>query len=93
MNLREDIKDMKKEIEDVKNQSFTLEILHDYKTQNKRQFIVILVILGMWFVTIGYLIYILNDIGVETTTTTTSTTETIDIDDVDNIENSHIHNK
>ena len=88
MNLREDIKDMKKEIEDVKNQSFTLEILHDYKTQNKRQFIVILVILGMWFATIGYLIYVLNDIGVETTTTT----ETVDIDDVDNIEHSHIHN-
>ena len=43
----------------------------------------------MWFATIGYLIYILNYIGVETTTTE----ELIDIDDVDNIENSHIHNK
>ena len=43
----------------------------------------------MWFATIGYLVYILNDIGTETTTTE----ELIDIDDVDNIENSHIHNK
>ena len=58
------------------------------KKQNKRMFIIILVVLGMWFATIGYLIYVLNDIGVETTTTT----ETVDIDDVDNIEHSHIHN-
>ena len=65
-----------------------MSLLKDYKKQNKRQFIVILVILGMWFATIGYLVYILNDIGTETTTTE----ELIDIDDVDNIENSHIHN-
>ena len=31
-------------------------------------FIIILVILGMWFLTIGYLVYVLNDIGtIETT--------------------------
>ena len=87
MNLREDIKDMKKEIEDVKNQSFTLEILHDYKTQNKRQFIVILVILGMWFATIGYLVYVLNDI--DTITEETTTQEITDFDTI----NGNIVNK
>ena len=93
MGIREEMLEMKKEVEEIQEESFATQILKDYKKQSKRQFIVILVILGMWFATIGYLIYILNDIGVETTTTTTSTTETIDIDDVDNIENSHIHNK
>ena len=93
MNLKEEVLEMKKEVKEIQEESFATQILKDYKKQNKRQFIIILVILGMWFATIGYLIYILNDIGVETTTTTTSTTETIDIDDVDNIENSHIHNK
>ena len=93
MDIREEVLELEKEVKEMQEESFATQILKDYKKQNKRQFIIILVILGMWFATIGYLIYILNDIGVETTTTTTSTTETIDIDDVDNIENSHIHNK
>lgn len=93
MGLKEEMLEMKKEVKEIQEESFATQILQDYKKVNKRQFIVILVILAMWFATIGYLIYVLNDIGVETTTTTTSTTETIDIDDVDNIENSHIHNK
>ena len=79
---------MKKEVKEIQEESLAMSLLRDYKIQNKRQFIVILVILGMWFATIGYLVYILNDIGTETTTTE----ELIDIDDVDNIENSHIHN-
>ena len=50
--------------------SLAWEILQDAKKANKRQFIIILVILVMWFLTIGYLVYILNDIGtIETTTT------------------------
>ena len=93
MDIREEVLELEKEVKEIQEESFATQILKDYKRQSKRQFIIILVILGMWFATIGYLIYILNDIGVETTTTTTSTTETIDIDDVDNIENSHIHNK
>lgn len=50
--------------------SLAWELLQDAKKANKRQFIIILVILVMWFLTIGYLVYILNDIGtIETTTT------------------------
>ena len=70
MDIREEVLEMKKEVKEMQEESFATQILHDYKIQNKRQFIVILVILGMWFATIGYLIYILNDIGVKTTTTT-----------------------
>ena len=52
------------------NKSFAMELLNDYKKANKRQFIIILVILIMWFSTIGYLVYVLNDIETEITTTT-----------------------
>ena len=89
MDIREEVLEMKKEVKEIQEESLAMSLLKDYKIQNKRQFIVILVILGMWFATIGYLVYILNDISTETTTTE----ELIDIDDVDNIENSHIHNK
>jgi uncharacterized membrane protein len=82
MNLKEEVLNMKKEVNEVKEQSFALEILSDYKKANKRQFIIILVILSLWFLTIGYLIYVLNDIG--------STTDTIDIQDVETIDSSHI---
>lgn len=68
MTIKEEVMEMKKEVEEVKEQSFAMELLSDYKKANKRQFIIILVILVMWFITIGYLVYILNDIGVETTT-------------------------
>lgn len=43
--------------------SFAMELLEDYKKSNKRLFIIIIVILAMWFATIGYLVYILNDVG------------------------------
>ena len=63
---------MKKEVKEVKEQSLAMELLEDYKKANKRQFIIILVILVMWFCTIGYLLYVLNDISsVETTETIT----------------------
>lgn len=60
-------------------------ILEDYKKTNKRQFIIILVILVMWFITIGYLVYILNDIG-----TITEDSDSIDMDNVSQIDNSTI---
>lgn len=66
MSMKDEVLELKKELEQVKEQSFASEILQDYKKANKRQFVVILVILTMWFATIGYLIYILNDITVIT---------------------------
>jgi len=59
---------MKKEVEEVKEQSLALELLQDYKKANNRLFVIVLVILTMWFCTIGYLVYVLNDIEtIETT--------------------------
>lgn len=63
-------------------ESLAMELLKDFKKQNKRQFVIILVLLLMFTCLLGYTIWLLNDIG--------TTTDTIDIDDVDNIDNSHI---
>lgn len=73
MSIKEDVEKINTKVEQV---SFAYELLSDYKKQNKRQFIIILVILGMWFATIGYLVYVLNDIGViEETTEVTQDNE------------------
>lgn len=56
-------------------QSLAMELINDYKKQNKRLFIIIIVILVMWLATIGYLVYVLNDIGVIEETTTQEITD------------------
>lgn len=84
MGIREEVLEMKKEVEEIQEHSFAMELLKDQKKQNKRQFIVILVILGMFTCLLGYTIWLLNDIGVSTET------ESIDIDNVETIDNSHI---
>lgn len=75
MSLKEDIKDMKKEVSEVKEikkQSLAREMLEDYKKQNKRLFIILIIVLVMWFATGAYLVYILNDTGtIEETETVT----------------------
>ncbi len=82
MGLREEIEDMKKEVKEIEEESLAMSLLKDYKSQSKRQFIIILVILGMFACLLGYTIWLLNDIG--------TTTQSIDIEDVENIDNSHI---
>lgn len=70
MDLKEEVLELEKEVKDIQEHSFAMELLKDARKTNKRQFIVIIVILGMWFATIGYLVYVLNDIGTETTEVT-----------------------
>lgn len=84
MGVREDLQEAKEEIQELKEQSLAMELLKDYKRANKRQFFIILVILIMWFFTIGYLIYILTDIS------TVETTQ--EVQGIDTIENSNIAN-
>lgn len=84
MGLKEDLTEIKKEVQEVQEHSFAMELLKDQKKQNKRQFIIILVILGMFTCLLGYTIYLLNNFGVSTET------ETIDIDNVETNDNSHI---
>ena len=47
----------------IKQNSYALSILKDYKKETKRLFIALIIVLFMWFATIGYLVYTLNDIG------------------------------
>ena len=67
MDIREEVLEMKKEVEEIQEHSFAMELLKDQKKQNKRMFIIILVILGMFTCLLGYTIWLLTDIGVETT--------------------------
>ena len=87
--MREEVEELKKEVNDIKKEeeSFAMELLKDQRKQNKRLFIVIITILCMWFVTIGYLVYLLNDIEV------VETTESIDVtqDSGDNGNNNFIN--
>ena len=80
--MRDDIMAVQKQIEELKEKSLAWEMVEDHKKTNKRMFILLIIILCMWFATIGYLVYILNDIGTET--------NSIDIQDVEKIDNSHI---
>ena len=84
MTLKEEVIELEKEVEEIQEHSFAMELLKDQKKQNKRQFIIILVILGMFTCLLGYTIDLLNVFGVSTET------DTIDIDNVETIDNSHI---
>jgi uncharacterized membrane protein len=80
VSLKEDIEKVQKRVEEI---SLAREMIHEDQKKNKRLFIVLLVVLVMWFCTIVYLVYVLNDIG-------TVEEQTIDIQDVETIDNSHI---
>lgn len=73
MSIKDDLKETKEEIQELKEQSLAMELIKDYKKQNKRQFIVILVILSMWFITIGLFVYYINTTGYEVVTETAET--------------------
>ena len=81
---KDEIEDIKHQVEEIQEESLALELIKDYKKQNKRQFIIILVILGMFTCLLGYTLWLINDTGVSTET------DTIDIDNVETIDNSHI---
>ena len=67
--------EMKKELKELKQESFAMELLKDQRKQNKRLFIIILVILSFWLITIGAFVYYINTTGYE---------ETVEIADVVN---------
>lgn len=68
----------------IEQNSYALEILRLQKKENQRLFWLLIVTLIMWFLTIGYLVYTLNDTG------TIADNDTIEIQDVETIDNSHI---
>ena len=86
MGIKEDIAKVEKKINTIEHESFAMEMLKDQRKQNKRMFIILLVVLFMWFATIGYLVYILNDIGTieEETRTQEIDTSSIEYSDIIN---------
>lgn len=81
--LDENTKKIVSNMNQIHQNSGALEILKDFKGDNKRMFIILIIVLFMWFLTIGYLVYTLNDIG-------TYDDDVIEIDGVETIDNSHI---
>lgn len=69
--------------EKIQQNSYALDILKDYKHGSKRLFITLIIVLFMWFATIGYLVYVLQSIDYVSE-------DTIEIQDVETIDNSHI---
>ena len=65
MGLKEDIEKVENKMKKIEEESFAMELLKDQRKQNKRLFIVILVILTMWFATIGIFVYYINTTGYE----------------------------
>lgn len=84
MGLQEDVNEIKNEVLDLQEKSLAKTLLEDVKKMNKRMFILIIIILIMWFLTIAYLIYILNDIG--------TIEATQEVNGIETIENSNLTN-
>lgn len=88
MNFKEELGKVEEKVEQV---SFAMEMLQFSKEQNKvleknnkRMFwIWVITFIGL-VLSVGYIVYLLNDIG------TTQDTDVIDIQDVETIDNSHI---
>ncbi len=68
MSIKEDIEKVENKMKEIEKESLAMEFVKDYKKANKRMFIIIIVILSMWFATIGAFIYYINTTGyIETT--------------------------
>ena len=79
-------------VQKIDKNSYALEFIKDYKNGEERLYkllkslIKVLVFITiLWACTIGYLVYVLNDVGTET--------KEIDIDNVDVIDQSNIENR
>ena len=91
MGLKDDFNEIKNEVEELKSSSIAMDLLNDYKKQNKRLFIII-ILLCVMLTGIGiYTIWLLNDIEVVETTETTENYNQ-DIDNGGNIDNTNIVN-
>lgn len=81
-DVEKDVDEVKHDIEEIRGQSFAIEILKDYKRQNKRLFIVWLITFVSFLGLLTYTIYLLNDI--EVVETDEYTQEITDFESIDN---------
>ena len=61
--MRDEIMAVKKELEEVKEKSFALELLQDQRKINRRMFIIIMTLIVLLFAETLFMFYTLNDIG------------------------------
>lgn len=68
--MKEDVIEMRKIVKQAQKeeQSLAMELLNDMKKANKRLFILCLIEFFGLLLSVGYTIYVLNDIGYEETT-------------------------
>lgn len=57
MGLREEIEDMKKEVEEIQEESLTMSLLKDYKKSNEKMFKIIIILIICWLLTIAGIIF------------------------------------
>lgn len=67
--INANVKSIESNFEKIQKNSYALDILKDYKSESKKWFTILLIVLVMWFATICYLVYVLNDMGVYEETT------------------------
>lgn len=79
MGIKDDFIEIKKEVEQMQEQSFVLELLKENNKKNKRQHVITIIILIMLTLSMTYNIFLLRNIGVSE--------ETISIEDVETIDN------
>lgn len=78
--LRDEIEELKGSIEnmkkEVKEETLATEMLREIKAQSKRWFISFIIVLMLWFATIGVFIWYINQPIEEIETTTTQDADT-----------------
>lgn len=74
MGIKDDFIEIKKEVEQMQEQSFVLELLKENNKKNKRQHVITIIVLIMLTLSMTYNIFLLRNIGVSE--------ETISIEDV-----------
>ena len=80
--MREEINSLKKQLEEVKNESLAMELLREAKKTNRRTFIMWIITFIFMIFLVGYVIYLKCD--------DITTTSEITIDEVEKIDNSTI---
>ena len=92
-DFRVEVEDIKNNVKSIKseNLSLAMQIVKDYKKQRNMFFTIAVIVVVLYAITIGYLVYTLNDIEtIETYETTENYTQ--DIDDTGDINSSNIIN-
>ena len=57
MGIREEVLEMKKEVEEMQEESLAMSLLKDYKKVNERMFKIIVVLIICWLLTIAGVIF------------------------------------